>query len=580
MQSSPSGPPRISIFSSSSSSSPETSLSGWLSNLRSTKYSLLPTSSSGAATPNLEPLHSGGGHHHAAAGRRRRLFQASALAFAVIVIAGLLLHGGTGTKQELTEEIISVPAPKTTTTTIITVPEPVTEPYDEDPSELSPPPMDEDETTTPSVPTDDEDTEKPPPSVDMDGKPWGKLESGELIGEEEEVEDMWGWTEEMGWRHTPGSGLTYLGQVAESAYRLHITKGEQGMKDYFRQLYDFAVTLPMRFHSPFLSSIHTHLPPDYPNLVPDYPEAKPTLPAMINYKQIHQTDKKFDESNPLIKLWQDMNGPDGWTLNFLDDDGAGDWVDKYFARSDIEWAWKYMHRGVLRADFLRYLLPLVKGGVYSDVDTRPLRPIEQWGLIDVEYLNVSATDGPFWRSKLSTHPSVVVAIDVDVHAYENWQGSWPRPLGICQWTLSSAPNHPIFIDAARRVVNSTKVVQEWETWKTEEIERLEEEKEEGWEKTVKELGEQGKDHAMSVMEWTGPGLFTDSVMAYILARYNVTWHRLRGLDHPLRIGDVLIMPITAFSPGGERDFRAEGKDSPQANVEHDFRGSWKQEGAR
>lgn len=31
---------------------------------------------------------------------------------------------------------------------------------------------------------------------------------------------------------------------------------------------------------------------------------------------------------------------------------------------------------------------------------------------------------------------------------------------------------------------------------------------------------------------------------YLLARYNVTWHRFRALDHPLRIGEVMVLPIT------------------------------------
>ena len=55
---------------------------------------------------------------------------------------------------------------------------------------------------------------------------------------------------------------------------------------------------------------------------------------------------------------------------------------------------------------------------------------------------------------------------------------------------------------------------------------------------------------------------------FLLARYNVSWHRLRGLNHPLRIGDVLVLPITAFSPFGEADFHSEGMDSPQADVVH------------
>ncbi|EIW65789.1 hypothetical protein TREMEDRAFT_70437 [Tremella mesenterica DSM 1558] len=294
---------------------------------------------------------------------------------------------------------------------------------------------------------------------------------------------------------------------------------------------------------------------------------------MISYKHIHQTDKTFKNSEE-TRAWVNMNKADGWTLNFLDDQAAAAWTKDLFHDTDIEWAWDYMHRGVLRADFLRYLLPLVQGGVYSDVDTLPLRPIEQWGHVRVEYLDISVTDGSDWRSKLSTYPAVIVAIDVDVHAKKGWDKEWPRAVDICQWTLASVPNHPIFLDAVRRVVNSTRVVEAWEIWRAEEIVKLEEAGED-----ASDLRGQHTDHAMSVMEWTGPGLFSDSVMAFLLARYHVTWHRLRGLDHPLRIGDVLILPISAFSPGGEADFGAEGPDTPQANVLHEFRGSWKSGGA-
>ncbi|KAK4684376.1 hypothetical protein P7C73_g5802, partial [Tremellales sp. Uapishka_1] len=310
---------------------------------------------------------------------------------------------------------------------------------------------------------------------------------------------------------------------------------------------------------------------------------------MITYKTIHQTDRTIESAGRYTQAWRDMNKVDGWIVNLMDDQMASEWVQKLFGGSDVAWAWRYMHRGVLRADLLRYLLPLVVGGVYSDVDvseidhmsancqTSPLRPIEQWGQFGVEMLNLSSTDGPDWMASLATQPSVIVAVDVDVHAIK-WQGEWPRPLGICQWTLSSAPNHPIFLDAVRRVVNNTRVVEVWDKERLRNIESLAEEK--GSERKVAEWEHLDKSHAMGVLEWTGPGLFSDAVLAFLLARYKVTWHRLRDLDHPLRIGDVLILPITAFSPGGNPDFGAEGPESPQADVLHDFRGSWKVDGDR
>ncbi|WVQ81321.1 hypothetical protein IAT38_003444 [Cryptococcus sp. DSM 104549] len=514
---------RISIQSPHSSSPPipETSLSGWLSSLRGTKYSLLPTSapSSGPSSPNMS--------FTATKNQRRKVFLVSALVVGFILIAAIILPDSSGRiKRVGIKTLQSYGRPSTMEVVAI--------------------------------------------------EPWGRLEG--INGEEVEVEhgDMWGWPESMGWRQAEDKGLTDLGEVAESNYRLGIARGAEGIEEYYQRLYDFAVSLPMRLHSPLVSALHARLPPSHPDIIPDYPNAQPFYPSMISHKHIHMTDKTFNPDNKLIRSWQAMNKKDGWQLNFLDDAQAGEWVDSNFKRSDVEWAWKYMHRGVLRADFLRYLLPLVQGGVYSDVDTQPIRPIEQWGQVSVEYLDLTATDGPTWRSALTTHPSVIVAVDVDVHAFRKWEAQWPRALGICQWTLSSAPNHPIFLDAVRRVVNASHVVQDWEEWREGELARLEQE---GKKKEANELRGQGKEHAMSVMEWTGPGLFTDSVLSYLLARYDVSWHRLRGLDHPLRIGDVLVLPITAFSPGGQPDFGAKGPDSIQANVLHNFRGSWKGDGA-
>ncbi|ORY33027.1 hypothetical protein BCR39DRAFT_520802 [Naematelia encephala] len=395
--------------------------------------------------------------------------------------------------------------------------------------------------------------------------------------------DMWGWTEQMGWEQDSHVGLLDLGEIAEERYRLGVSTGEQGTIDYYTQLHQFVLSLPTRLHHPFTHSLISHLPPSLSQSEQRLPIPIPNAPAkrrpasMISYKIIHQTDKVNNHAAESDE-WKKMNAVDGWRLNFLDDQAAEEWVYEVFRGSNVLWAWKNLHRGVLKADFLRYLLPLIVGGVYSDVDTRPIRPIEQWGTLRVETLDLSEIDGSTWRELYPTHPAVMVAVDVDVHAHPTWSEGWPRPLGICQWTLAAAPAHPIFIDAARRVVNNTKEVMDWEADKAAAIRHLEEERPEGWEDEVQEMQKWGRERIMNVMEWTGPGLFTDSVLSFLLARYQVTWHRLRGLDHPLRIGDVLILPITAFSPGGQKDFHAEGPDSPQADVLHDFRGSWKKEG--
>lgn len=103
---------------------------------------------------------------------------------------------------------------------------------------------------------------------------------------------------------------------------------------------------------------------------------------------------------------------------------------------------------------------------------------------------------------------------------------------------------------------------------------------------------------MGIVNWTGPGVWTDAVLTYLHARYGVKWTDLRGLSGPVRIGDTVVLPVTGFSPGvgqfGAKNalgelrlelrmvrsfwfgwcFVADAID-PLAMVEHNFRGSWK-----
>jgi alpha 1,6-mannosyltransferase len=61
------------------------------------------------------------------------------------------------------------------------------------------------------------------------------------------------------------------------------------------------------------------------------------------------------------------------------------------------------------------------------------------------------------------------------------------------------------IDAARRVVNATRVVDHYEKWRLHEINREQLIKADGYEARVKDLESKKREDAMNVMEWTGPG---------------------------------------------------------------------------
>lgn len=401
--------------------------------------------------------------------------------------------------------------------------------------------------------------------------------------------EMWGRHELQGWVASPALGLADLGQEAEDRWKLDILPGEEGVVQYFDRLVQFANGLPSAMHAALLQSLESHLPPRLRKNPPYLPtrrheqHGRPDRsqpPQMVAYKTIHMTDATplAADSTRNMDLWLRMNAADGWRVEFSDDSDSYRWMKDHWAGSDVEWTWEFMHRPVLRADLWRYLKILHTGGVYTDIDTQPIRPVEHWGQNHVEYLDISLTDGPDWMDHLSSHPALIVGFESDVHRDKKWGRSIPRALGVAQWTFAAAPNHPILLDAVRRVVEATKIVEEWEKWRIAETERLQLLRKPGWKDKVRELSGMQREDKVSVMQWTGPGMWSDSVMAYLQTRYNVTWHRLRGLNHPLRIGDVLVLPITAFHPSGWKDWKSEGLYSPQAAAHHLLRGSWRVKG--
>ncbi|KLU86463.1 hypothetical protein MAPG_05475 [Magnaporthiopsis poae ATCC 64411] len=56
----------------------------------------------------------------------------------------------------------------------------------------------------------------------------------------------------------------------------------------------------------------------------------------------------------------------------------------------------------------------------------------------------------------------------------------------------------------------------------------------------------------------------------------IDWRNFTGIDMPKRAGDVIIVPITSFSPGVQQ-MGAKEYDDSMAFVKHDFEGEWSQD---
>ncbi|PBP16393.1 glycosyltransferase sugar-binding region containing DXD domain-containing protein [Diplocarpon rosae] len=209
----------------------------------------------------------------------------------------------------------------------------------------------------------------------------------------------------------------------------------------------------------------------------------------------------------------------------------------YAAVPEVLQAYTALPMPVLKADFFRYLILLARGGIYSDIDTEALKSASEWLPDSVPRDAVG----------------LVVGIEADPDR-EDWAQWYSRRIQFCQWTIQSKPGHPVLRNI---VANITE-----ETIKKQKLGAL------------KEL------HDDKVIEYTGPGVWTDILFDFFndkkyydmsASRENITWKEFAGITAPKRVGDVVVLPITSFSPGVQQ-MGAEDYDHPMAFVKHGFEG--------
>lgn len=191
---------------------------------------------------------------------------------------------------------------------------------------------------------------------------------------------------------------------------------------------------------------------------------------------------------------------------------------------------------VMKADFFRYLILLARGGIYSDIDTAALRPAMDWVPSEVS------------RSSYG----MVIGIEADPDR-PDWADWYSRRIQFCQWTIQSKPGHPILADI---VANITQ-----ETLSRQKSGRL-----------------TGKHE--DIVEFTGPAIWTDTIFRFFndpeyfdmsTSKGNITWESFTGMKAAKKVGDVVVLPITSFSPG-VKTMGAGEDDDPMAFVKHAFEG--------
>ncbi len=209
----------------------------------------------------------------------------------------------------------------------------------------------------------------------------------------------------------------------------------------------------------------------------------------------------------------------------------------YMAVPEVLEAYDALPLPVLKADFFRYLILLARGGIYSDIDTYAIRSASEWIPDSVP------------RDAIG----LVIGIEADPDR-PDWRDWYSRRIQFCQWTIQSKPGHPVLRQIVAHITSET-------------LKR-------------KRSGELGGFLDKNVVEFTGPAVWTDIIFDYFNdERYfdlsnskgAIDWRNFTGMETAKRVGDVIVLPITSFSPGVEQ-MGAKDYDDPMAFVKHDFEG--------
>ena len=210
----------------------------------------------------------------------------------------------------------------------------------------------------------------------------------------------------------------------------------------------------------------------------------------------------------------------------------------YASVPEVVEAYKALPLPVLKADFFRYLILLARGGIYSDIDTTALQSTTEWLPKEVPRSSVG----------------LIVGIEADADR-PDWDKWFSRRVQFCQWTIQAKPGHPVLRDIVATITQDTLRMKKQGILRNKKMDK-------------------------SIVEFTGPAVFTDAVFRYLnnpeffkMDGKNITWEAFTGIEAPKKVGDVIVLPITSFSPGVQQ-MGAKEPDDPMAFVKHEFEGMY------
>ena len=226
---------------------------------------------------------------------------------------------------------------------------------------------------------------------------------------------------------------------------------------------------------------------------------------MIWQTSKYPSENQNDEDRSLAQTWANLNPL--YRHEMMTHERMLGYIQDNFHASHpaLEQLYTETKDYMLRTDVLRFLILLVEGGIYSDLDVTCLEPIDSW--LD---------------PKVSESAGIVIGVefDNDLGPDGSTQGGLPL-FQFASWTIMAKPNQPflryVVDDLIGRLANVTEE-------------------------------EQAKLSMQGVLELTGPAALTKAFLAYAseVTGTEVTRTNFSRITQPVTMGEVTVLPVWGF----------------------------------
>ncbi|CDK29003.1 unnamed protein product [Kuraishia capsulata CBS 1993] len=284
-----------------------------------------------------------------------------------------------------------------------------------------------------------------------------------------------------------------------------------------------------------MAAIETRLEYYFP-----YEPADPVEPSIWQIWKSKLDDQAFPEvAKQHVERWRKVN--DNYNHNLLSMDEAAQVVNDHFkgTASEVVEALAMLPNERLRFELLKYLVTFVNGGLYTDIDTKCVKPVKHW-----------------YETRMGkTNMMVGIANDFND---DSWDKLYTRRLQFSTGTFKAKAHHPFLRKLIARIVHICF---------TQKVTILET----NWEEVFDHVDANGE----PLLQFTGSVIFTDTLFEYLNGLDNVIFMRVAANDQdkpkmkvvgpevppdvrfsyrqftgqkaPCQVDDTVIMPLSSFN---------------------------------